>query len=217
MPKLVVLDVDGTLTKVRSSWQYVHERLGIWTGQAEKYQEMFRRGEISYREFCELDARLWRGIPLKDVLRIIDEIEYREGIEEFFSFLKDDGRKFALVSTGLSFLVEKIREEFDLEFAFSNRLVHDGSVLTGEVEVCVDWHEKPQIVRRLKSDLGIKREEVVVLGDSDGDLEMFDAAGLRIAVEPTSRELERKADFVLEDGNLIKGVEIIRERFGNRV
>ncbi len=209
MASLVVLDVDGTLTKVRSSWQYLHERLGIWDKNAEVYQGMFRRGEISYKKFCELDAALWAGIPLRDVERFIDTIDYRDHIEEFFASLTGKGMKFALVSTGISFLVNRVKEDFDLDYAFSNHLIHDGQYLTGEVDVEVDWDDKAKIVRRLKRELGVKKENVAVFGDSDGDLGMFDAAGIRIAVEPTSSSLKGKAHHVLADGDLREGARIL--------
>lgn len=205
MAGLVVLDVDGTLTKVRSSWQYLHEKLDIWQGKAEYYQESFRRGEISYREFCILDGRLWEGVEVEKVKQIIGEIPYREGIYDFFTTLSNNNRKFALVSTGLSFLVEKVKAEFNLDFAFSNHLLDDGKYLTGMVSVEVDWDDKGEIVRSLKRELGVLKEEVAVFGDSDGDIGMFDAGGFCIAVEPTSEVLRKKAHLVLENGDLERG------------
>jgi len=34
--KLALFDLDGTLTTERSAWEYIHRRLGVWDGQAEK-------------------------------------------------------------------------------------------------------------------------------------------------------------------------------------
>ena len=50
--KIVFLDCDGTLTKVKSSWEYLHRRLELWTENADEYQELFRQGRIDYHEFC---------------------------------------------------------------------------------------------------------------------------------------------------------------------
>jgi len=38
--RLVVFDVDGTLVKVESSWQHLHEQLGTWD-RGRKYAERF--------------------------------------------------------------------------------------------------------------------------------------------------------------------------------
>ena len=56
--KLALFDLDGTLTRERSSWEYIHRRLGVWEENAEKFQEAFLRGEIDYNRFCELDAKI---------------------------------------------------------------------------------------------------------------------------------------------------------------
>ena len=54
--KLIVFDIDGTITRHISSWRYIHEKLGLWDDRAFHYQEDFLAGKISYRRFCELDA-----------------------------------------------------------------------------------------------------------------------------------------------------------------
>jgi phosphoserine phosphatase len=37
--RLVTLDLDGTLTRERSVWEYIHKQLGKWYGFAEDYQK----------------------------------------------------------------------------------------------------------------------------------------------------------------------------------
>lgn len=59
--KAIAFDIDGTISSHISSWQLIHERPGIWSGNAETYQRKFLAGEISYREFCELNAAKWKG------------------------------------------------------------------------------------------------------------------------------------------------------------
>ena len=59
--KLVIFDLDGTLTQERSIWEYIHKQLGKWYGFAEEYQNLFLAGKISYEEFCERDAQVWKG------------------------------------------------------------------------------------------------------------------------------------------------------------
>ena len=48
----------------------------------------------------------------------------------------------------------------------------------------------------LLQDLGIKRDEVAVFGDSPNDLSMFEMAGLRIAVRNSYPEVLEKADII---------------------
>ena len=58
--KLIILDIDGTITTHISSWRYIHEKLGIWTREAFNYQDLFWAGKISYRKFCNV----WHGKKL---------------------------------------------------------------------------------------------------------------------------------------------------------
>ena len=45
--RLVIFDLDGTLTQERSIWEYIHKQLGKWYGFAEEYQKQV----FSWRDF----------------------------------------------------------------------------------------------------------------------------------------------------------------------
>ena len=47
--KLIIFDIDGTITSHISSWRYIHERLGLWAREAFTYQEQFLAGKIFKR------------------------------------------------------------------------------------------------------------------------------------------------------------------------
>ena len=70
---LVVFDVDGTLMKAVSSWQFLHEGLGSW-GKGKQYAEQFFRGAITYENWARLDASLWRGLKLERVRQMVGSI-----------------------------------------------------------------------------------------------------------------------------------------------
>ena len=69
--KLAIFDLDGTLTQDRSIWEYIHKQLGKWYGFAEEYQTQFLAGKITYQRFCELDAEVWKGMRVEEVLEIV--------------------------------------------------------------------------------------------------------------------------------------------------
>ena len=86
--KLIIFDIDGTITRHISSWRYIHERLGIWDALAEKYQEKFLAGRISYRKFCELDAAHWKGMRVKMLEDVFSEIKYAKNVKHSIKMLK---------------------------------------------------------------------------------------------------------------------------------
>jgi hydroxymethylpyrimidine pyrophosphatase-like HAD family hydrolase len=58
---------------------------------------------------------------------------------------------------------------------------------------------KGSAVSALIAHLGLKKEQVVAIGDADNDLALFEAAGLKIAMANASPRLKNCADFVTGD------------------
>ncbi len=195
---MVVLDVDGTLTPHISVWQFIHERLGLWTGQADRYWDRYRRGDIDYAEFCALDASLWRGQRLVDLRGIADELPYNPGVPEGLRRLRALGLPVALLSTGLKLLTDRIRDEFELQWSFSNGLVVADGRLTGEAEVVVEDGAKGETLATLAAELGVDPRSIVAAGDSYNDVDVARRVGWFVAHRCQSGELARIADHVTD-------------------
>jgi phosphoserine phosphatase len=182
--KVVFFDCDGTLTKVKSSWEYLHRRLNVWDNNADHYQALFRAGKIDYHEFCRRDALLWRGLPVSRVVDMLHNIVYQEGSGEIVGAFKKRGVHTVILSTGLSFLVEKVRNDLGVDRALSNELLSEGGYLNGKIRINVDYDKKGAIVERILKEVGATREESCALGDGEGDAGMFEAVGLAIRLHP---------------------------------
>ena len=76
----VIFDLDGTLTRVPSPWQYIHERLGVWESTACYHLEQWLSGKISYEEFCRRDTDLWNGRPVEEIYSYLDEIVWNRHV-----------------------------------------------------------------------------------------------------------------------------------------
>lgn len=172
--KIVFLDCDGTLTTVKSSWEYLHRRLSLWTGKADEYQALFRQGKIDYHEFCRRDASLWKGLPLPSVEAVVDEIPYQAGARELLGGLKAAGIITVIISTGISLLVEKVKRELSVDLSFSNDLLVAKDTLSGEIAINVDYDTKGPIVREVLSRFGLSFDEASAIGDGEGDKGMFE-------------------------------------------
>lgn len=202
MFKLAIFDLDGTLTRERSIWEYIHKRLGKWYGFAEEYQSEFLAGKISYEEFCERDAQVWKGMKVEDLLEIVKTVPFHDGAEELIEYLKQRGLKLSMVSSGLSILSNWVHQKFGFDYSVSNDLLHEEGILTGKVRIRVYYDKKAEWVRKILSHFEIKPEETIAIGDSHGDLEMFQMVGFSIAFNSSCEELERVASLCVRTKNL---------------
>lgn len=193
--KAIALDIDGTVSSHISSWQLIHENLGIWSGGAEAYQEKFLAGEISYREFCELDASEWKGIEEEKVRRLFSGVSYTPNSLECLKELKSTGFKIAAVSTGLQYIPEKITEEVCLDAVACNRLLAENGRLTGKVRIDVSHDGKGAALREILEKSGLRAEETIGVGDSEGDIQLARECGYFIAFNSSSKKLDDAADY----------------------
>lgn len=212
--KLALFDLDGTLTTERSAWEYIHRRLGVWDGRAEKFQQAYLRGEISYDEFCLLDAAVWKGMKVSEVKRILGEIPLQPGTGELFAYLKEKGVALGIVSSGLSFLSERFQEEFGFAYAVANDLKTEDGILTGGIRIRVHYDQKAEWVEDARRRFGLQREEVFAVGDSSGDIPLFRACGFSIAFNCHSPQLESVATVCAPEKDLRRLIPILTPHLG---
>ncbi len=199
--KIVFLDCDGTLTAVKSSWEYLHRRLGLWDDNADEFQRLYREGAIDYHEFCSRDALLWRGMSLESIMAVIDEIPYHDGVRELTDWLKAEGIVSVILSTGLSFLVERVKRELGITRSLSNELVVQDGLLTGEIRIHMEYDDKGYWVQEILKSLGITRDEAAAIGDGEGDKGMFESVGLAIGYHPHPKTIP-VLDYAVYNGSL---------------
>jgi len=200
--KLVIFDLDGTLTQERSIWEYIHKQLGKWYGFAEKYQNQFLAGKISYEEFCERDAEVWKGMKVEKLLEIVKTVPFHPGVDELINYLKQKGLKLSMVSSGLSLLSNWVHQKYGFDYSISNDLLHEDGVLTGKVKIQVYYDKKAEWVEKILKQFGVEREQVIAIGDSKGDMDMFQMVGFSIAFNSSCSDLDRIANLCVLNKNL---------------
>jgi phosphoserine phosphatase len=200
--KLVVFDLDGTLTQEPSIWEYIHKRLGKWYGFAEEYQNQFLAGKISYEEFCEHDAQVWKGMKVEELLKIVETVPFHPGADELVHHLKGKGLKLSMVSSGLSLLSNWVHKKYGFDYSVSNDLLYENGVLTGKVKIQVYYDKKAEWVNRIMKKFAVKPEKVIAIGDSKGDIDTFQMVGFSIAFNSSCPDLDQIADVCVLSQNL---------------
>ncbi|MCL6560195.1 MAG: HAD family phosphatase [Firmicutes bacterium] len=178
----VIFDLDGTLTPVRSVWQHIHEALGTWVTHGSVSLEAFLAGKISYQEFARRDVTAWSGVPKERIEKIVAEIPYRSGVRETVAALKQKGVKLALLSSGLDILATRVAEELGFNLCIANGLGFTDERINGQVQIQVPWDGKPMYLSTICGLFGTTPAETAAIGDSHGDVPLFERVGLGIAV-----------------------------------
>jgi len=198
---LVVFDVDGTLMRVASSWQFLHERLGTWN-KGKQYAAQFFRGTITYEGWARLDASLWRGLKLGSVRQIVDSIPYTPGARDVITTLRRNGFKVVLLSAGLSLVTERIDREIGVDDSLANELKIENGLLTGEVKVNVSVDNKDEALLHMLKKFNFGIDECVAVGDDETLIPLFERVGLSIAFNPRSWVVEKQANVVVKGDDL---------------
>jgi len=199
--RIVVFDVDGTLIKVRSSWQFLHEKLGTWD-RGKKYAEQFFQGLITYEDWARLDASLWRDLPLERIQRIVDNIPYTEGAQDVIATLRRSGFKVILLSAGLSLVTDRIQREIGVDDSLANELIVERGLLTGEVKVKVSFHNKDEVLGYILQKFDATMRKCAAVGDDETLIPLFEKVGLGIAFNPRKETVEKHADVVVKSNDL---------------
>ncbi len=209
--RLAILDVDGTLKQAESPYQYLHEKLGV-SALAAEHRELALARRISYAEWLYRDVRLWAGVPAARLRELLAANPYVPGAPELLRELKLAGVTVALVSAGFTLNTDPLVAEFGLDFALANELnVGSDGCLDGTAVTRVAEGSKAACARDLIARLDVPVEQVVAAGDTSGDLELFDCARLRLAVNPRSEALRARAHVVFEP-DLTGAAGWLRER-----
>ena len=203
--------MDGTLTRHVSSWQLIHEKLGLWDADACRYQEQFLKGRISYRKFCALDAERWKGLPVKEVTRHLHAIPYAKNVKSSVAAMKKLGLKTAIISTGLDLLARKVQADLAIDRCIANKLYAHVGKLTGGVKINVAHGEKGRAFKRLLKQSGVKPAEAIFVGDSATDIPAAKAAGYAIAFNTHNRELIRAVDHTCRSGDFKEVLKMIKK------
>ena len=199
--KLIVFDVDNTLIEAE-----VIDELAKAAGVGEKVKEITEKamnGEIDFEKSLVDRAKLLKGLDLKTLEEIANNLEITQSAEELVNALRTLGYKTALVSGGFKYFVDKIKERLGIDYAYANTLVIKDGRLTGEVKKpIIDEREKGRIIHQLAKKENIMKEEIVAVGDGANDRFMLRNSGLGIALNP-KEALRKIADGVMTRENLV--------------
>ena len=179
--RLLAADMDSTVIG-----QECIDELADYAGLKDKVARITERamqGELDFPAALRERVRLLAGLDQAELSRCLDErVHITAGAETLVQTMRAGGATCLLVSGGFLSFAEPIARAVGFDRVRANRLVFDAGRLSGEVgDPIVDGIAKRDALVEIREELGLKREDVLSIGDGANDRRMIEEAGLGVA------------------------------------
>ena len=205
---LAIFDTEGVLI----DGEFLPELAKV-VGKEEEIWEITKKGisgEIEWEKGLIERINELKGVSYDDCKRVSDDMPIMEGAKETFDELRKLGFKTLTVSGGPDILINRIKEELQIDYAFSNKLIFGDEKLQG-VDVIVGSDKTIPIKDTIKM-MKKQKEDIVITVDGANDIKLFDLAGLRISFNGTELINER-SDSIVNKKDLREIMPIIKDKF----
>jgi len=205
---LIIFDVEGVL--------FDAEYLPILAEKINKDNEIWEitkkgiQGEINWEEGLKTRVDLLKGLSLETCQEVANSLPIMTGAKEACSALKAAGWKLLAISGGFTIMTNRLKEELDLDYVYSNELIFKDGKLDG-VKINVD-SDKSKSAKIKIEEWNEKKENIVVAVDGANDVKLFDICGLGIAYRAQD-VVKDLATVTLEEKNLSRIIDIINEHY----
>ena len=179
--RLLVADMDSTIIG-----QECIDELADYAGLKDKVSRITERamkGELDFPGALRERVRLLAGLDERELRRCLDErVHVTAGAQTLVQTMRAGGASCLLVSGGFLSFAEPVARTVGFDRVRANRLVFAGGKLSGEVgDPIVDAMVKREALVEAREQLGLKRGDVLAIGDGANDKMMIEEAGLGVA------------------------------------
>ena len=136
------------------------------------------------------------------------------GAKEACRALKAAGWKIMAVSGGFTIMTDRLKDELELDYVFSNKLIFKDGKLDG-VTIDVDSDKAKSAIIKI-NEWKEDKKNIVVVVDGANDIKLFNICGLGVAfrAQDVVKEL---ATVTLEEKDLSKLIDLINKHYGLKI
>lgn len=178
---LLVADMDSTIVG-----QECLDELADFAGLKREIAEITERamqGKLDFKAALRERVAMLSGLDEDAISRCLAErVVPNPGAATLVRTMRVGGARSILVTGGFVSFADPIAKLLGFNAVRANRLLFDGSLLTGSVEdPIVDAQAKRDALIEAREEFGLKREETLAIGDGANDRLMVQEAGLGVA------------------------------------
>ncbi len=208
--QLVVFDVEGVLLpKNRFIFDLIRSLGFRKLARAMFLGFLYQIGLLALGSALKQIFRMVGGMPKERMIEIAKKIPLLPDVQKTVDQLKCQGRKIAVISSGLpNFVVRQFADNIGADYAFGFEIGLDGQNFNGEIWGDVlERDGKYRVLSQIMEAEGIGSDSCVVVVDDRNNVQMFRLAKLRIGHNPDFL-IRAKADRVVT-GALSKIIPLI--------
>ncbi len=204
--KLVVFDLDNVIIDGEGIDE-IGKLINI-EDQIAAITEQAMQGEIDFETSIKKRVGLLKGVATDDIRTLANEMPLMKGAEETVSSLKENGFEVAIISGSFDIIADTIKGKLDVDNIFTNSLVEEDGILTGEVTGPLVSGSKLDVLSKLIEEKGYTLDECVAVGDGANDISMIESAKYGIAFN-AKPALKETADIIVETRDLTDVLNVI--------
>ena len=157
-------------------------------------------------------ATLLKGRSLPELQFIADEIPLADHVVEVVKKLKSNGYICILISNSFDVVTNHIRNKLGFDQAFSNRLIMEDVIATGNVDIPdyfitgqeggAESFDKSKILSYITAKTGISEKNMIYVGNNVEDIPMLQTSGIGVVTDRAPGTVRMWADAVIPAGTL---------------
>lgn len=208
MPKLICFDMDGIIFEHTNFWIELHKKYGT-------YEEGIKlTGKYLKTDYAklvqEVVGKLWKEKPESKFMKLVNSIKYIKGAKELFGWLKKEGYKIAIISSGPKRLAMRAKKRLGIDYIYTNELIFRKGKAIGKFKWPIAAGRKAVVLRKLCGEHGIDFKDCIVVGHDHADIKMAKTAGFTIGFCPEDEELKKYCNVIVEKKDLRELIPIIK-------
>ena len=199
--KLMVSDMDSTLISIETIDEVARE-VGL-SQEISLITEKTMQGHLDFSESFKKRLSILKGVRTESFNAVYEnKLKLNSGASELVNFFKSTNVKTALVSGGINYFAEKVKDQLGIDTYRANDVEINNETLTGKVfGNIVDAKAKAKYIEELCVLYELKPIQVIAIGDGANDLEMMKLAGLSVAFHGKPI-LKKNCDIQINYGGL---------------
>ncbi len=206
---LMAMDMDSTLLAIESIDE-IADMHGV-KPQVSEITLRTMRGEIVFAESLRQRTALLEGLDQDALQHVYDErVRLSPGAEKMLQRMKSAGLRTMVISGGFTFFTDRIKTKLEFDYAAANTLeIVDGKLSGKVLGEIIGAQGKADLLKRVREELGLKREQIIAIGDGANDLKMLEEAGVSIAYH-AKPIVQKKATYAINHVGLDGVVNLFR-------